>query len=159
MTLTLRTRQFPDDVVLEDWFGSVGKSMLGFFQIMTTEGWADIARHLFDKDMSLVFIIILYMTITTFAFMNVVVAVVVEKTLDVFRAADVDGDGFLTKEEFLEAMRVPSVLRRLHEVDINVADVEGLFDILDHDESGELTPEEFIDGCVRARGEARNKEV
>ena len=56
-------------------------------------------------------------------------------------------------------MSLPRVMKYFHEVDINVADVEGLFDILDVDESGVLSPEEFIEGCVRARGEARNKEV
>merc|ERR1712072_1247753 len=56
-------------------------------------------------------------------------------------------------------MQIPGVMKYFHDVDINVADVEGLFDILDLDESGVLSPEEFIEGCVRARGEARNKEV
>lgn len=117
--------------------------------------------------------------------MNVVVAVIVENTLDqavllkedvvhkvkreqknalekaweIFKAADSSGDGLLTKQEFLSAMSIPQVMKYFHECDINVADVEGLFDILDLDESGVLSPEEFIEGCVRARGEARNKEV
>ena len=29
---------------MDEYFGSVSKSMFTFFQIMTTEGWADIAR-------------------------------------------------------------------------------------------------------------------
>jgi voltage-gated sodium channel len=177
----------PEDEYIEDHFGGVFRAMLTFFQIMTTEGWCTIARHLMPSDRSptLVILIMLFLTITTYAFMNVVVAVIVENTLDqavllkepvvdkvkreqrgalektweIFKAADSSGDGLLTKKEFLAAMSLPRVMKYFHEVDINVADVEGLFDILDVDESGVLSPEEFIEGCVRARGEARNKEV
>ena len=66
----------PEDEYIEDHFGGVFRAMLTFFQIMTTEGWCTIARHLMPSDRSptLVILIMLFLTITTYAFMNVVVA-------------------------------------------------------------------------------------
>jgi hypothetical protein len=129
--------------------------------------------------------ILIFMSITSFAIMNVVVAVIVENTLDqavlkrdnamlkirreqkeavqkayeIFAACDLDGDGSLEKDEFLQALKNKHVQMYLHEVGINVADAEGLFDILDHDLSGVLSVNEFVDGCIRARGGARAKEM
>merc|ERR1719428_2546084 len=117
--------------------------------------------------------------------MNVVIAVIVQNTLDqavlkksdiskklegerkkaleniyeVFRIADTDGNGELTKEEFLVALRDPEVMKNLHEVEIDMRGAEGLFDILDYDESGNLDVTEFIEGCMRARGDAKAKDV
>merc|ERR1711881_123622 len=82
-----------------------------------------------------------------------------EKIYEVFRIADVDGDGELTKEEFLVALRDPEVMKNLHEVEIDMRGAEGLFDILDYDESGNLDVTEFIEGCMRARGDAKAKDV
>merc|ERR1719428_1795375 len=117
--------------------------------------------------------------------MNVVIAVIVQNTLDqavlkksdiskklegerkkaleniyeVFRIADTDGNGELTKEEFLVALRDPEVMKNLHEVEIDMRGAEGLFDILDYDESGNLDVTEFIEGCMRARGDAKAKDI
>jgi len=71
----------------------------------------------------------------------------------------VDGDGELTQVEFLQSLENPSVIQHLHEVDVDVRQAENLFDILDFDESGSLNAEEFIEGLMTARGEAKAKEV
>merc|ERR1712232_696030 len=131
------------------------------------------------------FVLIIFMSVTTFALMNVVIAVIVENTLDlarnrdedlnqrvdaerkaalekiyeVFKIADLDGNGDLTKEEFMVALRDPEVKRNLHGVDIDLRGAEGLFDILDFDLSGNLDIAEFIEGCMRARGGAKAKDV
>merc|ERR1719487_1201810 len=117
--------------------------------------------------------------------MNVVVAVIVENTLDqavlkrdnaivkikreqkeavqkaydIFAACDANGDGSLEHHEFLDALKNKHVQLYLHEVGIDVSDAQGLFDILDHDQSGVLSVAEFVDGCIRARGNARAKEM
>jgi voltage-gated sodium channel len=178
---------------VHEYFGGVRRSMFTYFQIMTLEGWAEIARPLIGLDAefrhffypAMVGSILLFMSITSFAIMNVVVAVIVENTLDqavlkrdnamqkirreqkeavskayeIFAACDIDGDGSLEKEEFMQALKDKHVQLYLHEVGIDVADAEGLFDILDHDMSGVLSVSEFVDGCIRARGGARAKEM
>merc|ERR1712139_124169 len=42
---------------------------------------------------------------------------------------------------------------------IDMRSAEGLFDILDYDDSGSLDVTEFMEGCMRARGGAKAKDV
>jgi len=168
-----------------EYFGTVPRSSFTLFQVMTTEGWADIARaSMWYENWTWIFFI-LYLSITTFAIMNVVVAVIVENTLDqavnqkddlmkrqehekhqacakiyeVFLAADADGSGDVTKEEFLSALERADVVTCLQDVGIDVRQAENLFNILDYDESGSLDAQEFIEGVLKARGEAKSKDV
>lgn len=174
-----------DSPQIQLYFGGVGKSMFTLFQILTTEGWADIAEDLMAVEPYSIAIILLYLSITTFAMVNVVVAVIVDSTLtqaqelrsdvykmaqeeemkaivkvaDIFRTADGDGDGLLTKKEFEKALELPKVNLQLQEINVDLRDADELFDILDTDESGQLNPKEFAAGVLRARGEARAKDL
>lgn len=173
------------DPEMDMYFGTVPESMFTFFQMITTEGWADIARRSMSHLNASWIIFIFFMSLTTFAIMNVVIAVIVENTLDqaitqqndvakkldkerqtalqkiyeVFLIADKDRSGELTKDEFLEALHNADVMKLLYEVEIDMRGAEGLFDILDYDESGSLDVTEFIEGCMRARGDAKAKDV
>lgn len=126
-----------------------------------------------------------FISITTFGMMNVVTAVIVENTLEaalrqredlvakadkakakameniyhVFRVADKDGDGSLTKAEFQFALKRKDVIKWLHDVEIDINGAEGLFDILDYDGSGTLDSAEFVEGLMRARGGSKAKDV
>merc|ERR1711904_461778 len=79
--------------------------------------------------------------------------------MTVFTEADIDGNGELTKEEFMGAIECPSVQKLLHEVGIDIRQAENLFDILDYDESGVLEAQEFIEGVMMTRGDAKAKDV
>lgn len=170
---------------VEEFFGTVPWSMYTLFTVMTTEGWADVARASMDVESWTWIFFIFFLSITTFAIMNVVVAVVVQNTLEtavhdkeslmareqaqtqkaldkmmtVFTEADIDGNGELTKEEFMGAIECPSVQKLLHEVGIDIRQAENLFDILDYDESGVLEAQEFIEGVMMTRGDAKAKDV
>jgi len=166
-------------------FGTLPTSMFTLFAVMTTEGWADIARcAMLHEGWTWVFFV-LYLATTTFAMMNVVVAVIVEGTLEqsvkrkgeaercneeknakscaqiakLFRTADNDGDGELTKDEFLTALKRPEIMNILLEVGLDMRNAESLFDILDYDGSGALDVQEFIEGVMRASGEAQAKDI
>lgn len=173
------------DPNMREYFGTVSASMFTFFQVVTLEGWSDVARESMDHEPSMWILFILFISITTFAIMNVVTAVIVENTLDqamlqkgdiskkldkerlkaltklyeVFQVADLNGDGELTKDEFLSALSNPDVMINLHAVEIDLRSAEGLFDIMDYDDSGHLDVTEFIEGCMRARGDAKAKDV
>merc|ERR1712217_66245 len=82
-----------------------------------------------------------------------------KRVMDVFQEADEDGNGEVSKVEFLSSLEKPSVTANLHEVNVDVRQAEDLFDILDYDESGTLDASEFIEGVMAARGEAQAKEV
>lgn len=173
------------DPEMDVYFGTVPLSMFTFFQIITTEGWADIARRSMDKIGVMWIVFILFISITTFAIMNVVIAVIVENTLDqaalqrndvmkkldrdrssalqriyeVFQMSDKNGDQLVSRDEFMAALKEPEVMRNFHSVEIDLRGAEGLFDILDYDDSGSLDMTEFIEGCMRARGGAKAKDV
>jgi len=174
-----------EGALMNEKFGSVSRSMYTLFQLITTEGWADVARASMVLEPMIWIFFVLFMSLTTFAIMNVVTAVIVENTLlqaldlrqdvmkkledektqamnkifDVFEIADTDGDRTLNKEEFLIALEKPEVKLLLHDVEIDLRNAGILFDILDYDQSGTLDAAEFLDGCMRARGEARAKDV
>merc|ERR1719498_1696399 len=79
--------------------------------------------------------------------------------MDVFKRADENDDGMLTKQEFLTGLENKDIRELLFSADVSLRDVNELFDILDTDESGSLTCQEFLDGVQRARGEARAKDL
>eukprot|EP00913_Durusdinium_trenchii_P000091 g80.t1 len=56
-------------------------------------------------------------------------------------------------------MDIPSVMQLMHEVQIDVRQAALLFDVLDYNNSGTLDSEEFLEGIMLARGEARSREV
>lgn len=175
----------PDNPQLTEMFGTVRQSMFTLFQVMSTEGWSHISRTTMVEDPWTVVFFVAFMGATTFAVMHVVVAVIVQNTLEhasqrsneeqsrkdsreraamkkiinVFMAADVDGDGCITKEEFINSLGNPVVITQLHEVNVDVRQAESLFEILDYDESGSLDATEFVDGVMTARGEAQSKEI
>merc|ERR1719487_3240796 len=59
----------------------------------------------------------------------------------------------------MKALQNKSVMTNLHAVEIDLRSAEGLFDIMDYDDSGHLDVTEFIEGCMRARGDAKAKDV
>lgn len=73
--------------------------------------------------------------------------------------SDKNGDKLVSREEFMAALKEPEVMRNFYSVEIDLRGAEGLFDILDYDDSGSLDVTEFIEGCMRARGGAKAKDV
>jgi len=178
-------QEHPEDAFLTEHFGTVARSMYSLFQVMSVEGWAEIARTTIQVAPWSWLFFILFIFATTFAVMHVVVAVIVQNTLEhashrneeeehakdqkdqevlmkiieVFKATDADGDGEVTRDEFLMSLKNKLVMRSLHQIDVDVRQAENLFDILDYDDSGSLDASEFIEGMLMARGEAQAKEV
>lgn len=73
----LMTHLYAD--ALPSLFGTVGRSMLTMFQLMTLEDWAGgIVEPLMTVDTNSLFIVIPYMMLTAFAILNLVVAVLVD---------------------------------------------------------------------------------
>jgi voltage-gated sodium channel len=170
----------------QEYFGNVAKSMFTLFQVVTLDDWSDgVARHVMTNQPAMAAFFILFVLFSSFGLMNVVVAIIVERTLsaakqneqriqrnqererarvlnhlrEIFEYADKDGNGSLTVEEFRSAIRQPDIERKLKLIELPVADAEELFAILDHDGSGELSVDEFIGGCVRLKGPAKSKDL
>lgn len=174
-----------EDEYINELFGNLPKSMFTLFQVMTLEGWPTIVRTAIKVEPWIWCIFLLFLMLTTFSIMNVIVAVIVESTLEqaddhksdalkrhevelreagekitkVFNASDADGDGQITKEEFMNALQRQDVHAYLQDVGIDVRQAENLFEILDYDDSGSLDAQEFTSGVLKARGGALAKDI
>jgi len=111
-------------------FGSILRSMYSLFELMTLEGWQLVGRPLVQAEPAMAVFFFAYIMIFTFGLLNMVVAVVVEKTLlqakrlekmeheivqqeaakqlelmrDAFVECDINHDGMIDREEFAESM-------------------------------------------------------
>jgi voltage-gated sodium channel len=189
MTKTLRPLRDENGIIegeeRANW-DNVGRSMLTLFQIMTLDGWAsEVADPVIEKWPVTAFFFVGFICLTTYAILNVLVAVVVEHTLNtardsnsaqlrkaedelkgnvqriahIFGRMDDDRNQMLTRDEFLKGCNDKEVLVALHALEVKFNDVESLFDVLDVDESGVISTVEFVQGCLRARGIAKAKDL
>jgi Ca2+-binding EF-hand superfamily protein len=176
----------PPDPLMDEWFGGLFKSLFTLFQIMTLEGWHEIARHCMDKKgfvVSLAFI--LFVLLTNLTLLNLVTGVILENVMavsnaeddekirkqeaarlktmktirTVFELADADKNGELTLAEFQGALLDDDVIQLLTTVDIPRYEAEDLFLLLDVDRNGFVSIEEFVEGCMRVKGEAKAKHL
>jgi len=80
------------------------------------------------------------------------------KLLDFFEAADTSKDGFLTLAEFQTILEEDGVKTWMSIMEVDVHDTEHLFNILDSGD-GLVSPEEFVQGILRLKGQARSQDV
>lgn len=174
-----------DDVRIEDdtvydRFGTVYRATYSLFELMTLEGWDRTARPIVEKQPFLVVYILSFIMIFTFGMLNMVVALVVEKTMEQTRLltemkqaeikenlrqelmyikamifeGDDDGTGTLSRNEFekivLHNDQVKLILKKMG---VAIDDAQELYSVLDWDHSGELTIQEFIDGVSKVKND------
>ncbi|CAJ1376603.1 unnamed protein product, partial [Effrenium voratum] len=80
------------------------------------------------------------------------------KLAEFFLEADVDGSGCVSRDEFQVILKDKNAASFLDSLDLQVSDAHRLFDLLD-DGSGQVTYQEFLDGCMRLKGQARSQDV
>merc|ERR1711934_390605 len=76
-----------------------------------------------------------------------------------FESSDEDGSGTLTPDEVKAAMDNPDNMKKLALLDLPFEDPIELFTLLDVDNSGEISIDEFISGCMRIKGTAKSKDI
>lgn len=178
-----------DDGEAAMYFGTMLKSMFTLFQIVTLEGWNEVARHMMADDavgFSVSIFFVLFLMFTNLALLNLITGVIFDNVLrlskqveidhmeamekerlesilrleKVFEEADFDNNGIITLDEFRDNVRSNEAMQaELKRFGIGVYDAESLFVLLDYDCKGSLKAEEFVDGCLKARGPATAKQV
>lgn len=170
----------------EEFFATVPRSMFTLFQVLTFESWSErIVRHVMQKQPAMVVFFVFFIAVTSFGLLNIVVGVIVESTLrtsendenkirrsqerdrhrvfdhlrDIFEYADDDGSGTLTLAEVNRAIAKPEICNKLKMIEFPVEDPKQIFMLLDYDNSGELSIDEFIAGCIRMKGYAKSKDL
>ncbi|CAE7902571.1 unnamed protein product, partial [Symbiodinium microadriaticum] len=78
----------------------------------------------------------------------------VEKLEQVFHAMDDSGDGMITEERLTNILANPVAKAYFQTLDVDIYESAALFHLLDNGD-GEVTLEEFIEGIMRCKGQAR----
>jgi len=73
-----------------------------------------------------------------------------------FHEADVDKSGTLSWEEFRNHLQNPTVRAYFNGIGLDVSQAHALFELLDTDGNDSVTIDEFLDGCMRLKGEAKS---
>jgi len=173
-------------VKLQEHYGSLGQALYTLF-LSVTGGmdWGAAADPLLAVGYHPLFLYVIYVALTIFAVLNVVTSVFVQNAtklalqdhdlviqeqlsgrreytraaLRVFREADADGNGWITREEFeshLEDKRVQAFLGCL---ELTGLEARRLFEMLDADGAGAVDAEQFVAGCMGLRGGAKAMDV
>merc|ERR1711912_197373 len=83
----------------------------------------------------------------------------VQHLKEVFNDIDKDGSGAINGDEMEFFLEDPELAHYLESIDIFPHDARTLFRLLDGDDSGEVSIEEFCEGCLRLKGEAKSFDI
>ncbi len=90
--------------IAPDHFGHLGASMFTLFQVMTVEGWPDIARGVMEHSPFAWVFFVIYLLIATFMVLNLFIAVVVN-AMQSQVADDLKGEGEAHTKLIVDEMR------------------------------------------------------
>jgi len=173
--------------VIKEYYGSMLASTYTLYLAMTNGmSWhlaADALKHI-----SIVWWLcfLAYITFGLFCVLNVVTSVFVESTIEatrrdrdllmqdytertdaimrhmrtVFQCADTDGSGFITADElehFLE--HDEKLILYLNAMDISTRELTSWLKMMDFDDDQQISVEEFCEGCLKLKGEAKSFDV
>lgn len=168
------------------YVGSVLRAMLTMLQVATFDRWAEtVARPLFHVAPMATPVLFLCIFVLSFGTLNILVAVMVERIsvitadrrthaeqarvrmeaymlesmVEDLHANDKDGSGDISQKEFKKIIRIPGLVKKLGLLGITIEEAESLFDIMDVNHSGTVTPEEFIAGLQKIKGQAKGQDM
>eukprot|EP00421_Protoceratium_reticulatum_P011283 CAMPEP_0168398948 /NCGR_PEP_ID=MMETSP0228-20121227/21841_1 /TAXON_ID=133427 /ORGANISM="Protoceratium reticulatum, Strain CCCM 535 (=CCMP 1889)" /LENGTH=485 /DNA_ID=CAMNT_0008412465 /DNA_START=45 /DNA_END=1502 /DNA_ORIENTATION=+ len=173
----------PEEELKEVWeyCGTFTRALYSMFEI-TLANWPTVGRAL-SENVSEVFMLfsVLHKLTIGFAIVGVVNGVFMQETFKVaatddtimlrqketaarihrrkmkllFEHADTSGDGQLTLDEFHEVVSDPQIKTWLASMEIDAADVDNLYSLLDQTGEGRLSATELIRGMLKLKGPAR----
>merc|ERR550514_778191 len=77
----------------------------------------------------------------------------------VFLEADVDGSGCVTFAEFKSILDQPNLKLALEALDLHMEEVQKIFTLLDTENDGHIEIDEFVNGCMKAKGDAKGMDM
>jgi len=168
------------------YYSSVPRCMLLLFMCVTGgDDWTNFLQPLKAVSAMYVCAFIFYIFFMVFGAVNVVVAAFVETAADVsrrdrdavieqqinqtqriaddirkfFDSADHDSSGFINRAELREYLQDDTVKASFNALGLDVSQAVDLFDLLDVDDDGMVSQEEFLSGCMRLRGTASSMDL
>lgn len=176
----------PEGKHMRKYFGTLGRSTLSLFEAMAGGiSWGELVDAIVPLHDAYKCIFILYICLAIFAVANIVTAVFVESAVTnaqrdreaiiqeqmesnrvylqnmqkIFHELDRDGDGNIAIHELRCAVKDERVVACLNAFGLDITDAHTLFVLLDRDQSGLIDTDEFLLGCLRLKGEAKNLDV
>merc|ERR1712224_368123 len=70
--------------------------------------------------------------------------------------ADSDRDGLITLEEMAKCLEEPWVKAYFYALEMDPSEARSMFTIMDQNSDGQVDIEEFIDGCMKLKGNAKS---
>jgi len=166
-------------------FGSVARCMWTLFELVTLEGWTDLADPLVKRSPTWAIFFIIFIMGLHYGLLNLVVAIIVESTMEtakgqeetmrkledrerrtnikalqkIYEGIDSDGDGLLNLEEFRSGLQMTEVREQMKKMSLPPNDVGWLFEVLDISGDGVISIDEFINGCLKLTGIAKSKDL
>jgi len=177
--------EVPEDSQIYTDFGDLPNIIFTLARIMTLDNWSTTVSEVTACEPMMGVFFFLFMAISVFVLLNLVTAVIVDNALEISRQdeeqmirendldkrhelvklqmlfddLDLDQDGELTRDEFDQAFQLPRIKRKIRLLDFEETDLDDLFSILDDDESGKVTVEEFCYGLSQLKGPAKAKDL
>lgn len=168
------------------YFGTLEDTMLSLFMsIAGGVSWEEVVRPLKAISTAWVFVFLFYIAFTYFAVLNVVTGVFCQSAIDsaqndqtvvlqsilatkqaniekirhLFEKIDVEETGVITYKMIESCVTSDEVQTMCESIGIDVWDAWSFFKLLDVDAGGAVEIGEFLEGCLRLRGEARAMDV
>jgi len=171
---------------MRHFFGSLSGSIISLFMAMSGgEDWGRILDSLDALPIEYAYIFLGFITFAVLALGNVITAVFVEAAMqrsqkdrefmiqeemaqknefmqvmqEVFDELDSNQSGALSLEEFERHINDEKIIAYMSQLGLDVSQIRTLFKLLDADRTGEVDLEEFVSGCLRLRGGAKNLDL
>lgn len=162
---------------LQYYFGSLPRTILSLWQSMSGGAdWDALASPLMSQvGMVTGILFAAFIAFALLALMNVVTGVFVQTALqsakdeeDAFlvdqvlklfdKTADKDADT-ITLDQIEEKFSNPAVAREWKSINVQPAEAKYLFSLLDIEETGEISFQEFLSGCLRLHGHSKSMDL
>jgi hypothetical protein len=171
---------------VDDSYGSVRRSMFTLFKSITNgEDWGRQVEVLLNISFLCGALFLGFIAFCTLALMNLITGFFVDVAMqeanqereivteaqlrqeeasaehlrEVFVEMSDDDLGIVGVDTFRDCMKDERVKSFLQALKINVTDADLLFTMLDVDSSGEVVIDEFVDGCMKLKGEAKSMDM
>jgi len=163
-----------DDMGVHDKFRDVWRSWFTLFQVTTTDNWDRVAYPIIDMNPLWRIFFVTFIVFASWVLISVLTAVASDSMIamttdkrdmerkeqekrhasfirflkECFLGADEDGNGVLDREEFVKLMGQERIVKEMRRLGISLTQEEFLkaWEMLDIDNSEELTIDEFVSG-------------
>ncbi|MEL6288271.1 MAG: ion transporter [Pseudomonadota bacterium] len=122
VSAVMATSLFGDD--FPEFFGSLGASSFSLFQIMTLEGWPDIARSVIEKHPHAWIFFVVYILLTSFAVLNLFIGIIV----DAMQAEQPSAEELASDVAEQTEDELSSILNRLDDLSADMAELRAAVD-------------------------------